>query len=772
MRASSNTDYLSGKRKLFAIFFSLCVLLSVSASATFVNQWGEYGDDVSARNWIADDNGLWNQSYQYYSYSLDGGRFQPLAVDLDSDAVSEILIQDDNFLQVYHFSLQNGLILMDEINTVDSAVGQISAIFYNESDHPFIVGAYENDLGTSDEIRVFRYDSGTITLVQNRTIGTGFSVRTGLRCMNYSGTVACFFAGDDGVNSSIVIYSITTNGYTIYDISGLPDVFQLDNDGEWRRQRNVPLIWDVDKDQNFEVVFISDMDGDGDEGFIIWDIDQTQIDCYEDDMSVNTNPAYVSGITVSNTNSVIEQYEDCLQTCADRFNLGWLTSAQAYICTATCNFYLWSSTWGGGASDLLVSYSLDEIAPTVTSHSYLATYDSTCTESLKVTSVGDPSTSHTTYVSNVLFQDFVYDDDWEYCIIGQDYQATGGTDETVIRCFDKLTLNPIFEWGTGFGAGLNELFINRWSTIIGANMDEDAKMEIVVGGAIINLNDDNTISYINTTITAPSFARFIFPIVADVTGDRNVEIIGQSFNTMYVSASTYVNQPPSINRFRRSIANPICVENGIGTPLKIWADEGLGDYSNDGAEDNERLLVEFPNGTTFISDLHLTQPSVTFQWNQTGSFDIKVYLQDEFNPDILEDYVDTVTLVFSSNQAICNEDEGKIILSGDTSTDEEEAQNEIDDLLSGFGLELSSLAKLIFWLIFMVIMTIIVLNNLPEVLKAQGLVTVFVIFLLNIVMLIAGNVFGFIPMWVIFLIVFVITGVAVISMFRGSGAGS
>jgi len=754
--------------RLFSLFFFVLMILSVSVSATWVNEWGEFGDDVSARQWVADENGLWSDAH-YLSLGIHGELVQPLVIDLDNDTVREIIIHDSTFLQIYHYDRTEGLILMNAQSTVDDAVGQISVIAFNETDHPYIVGAYENDAGSSDEIIVHKYDSGTISVVMNRTIGTGVTIRTGLRCLNYSGTTACYFGAWDGVNSSIGIYSLTWNNYALYDVSGV-DIFSIDNDGADRRATNVPLIWDLDKDGQLEVILISDQNNDEDEGFIVWDIVSASTDCSVDDISTNLNDAYIAGLTVTNAGSATSQFEACLEDCWDNYWFAVTSQFQTFVCEMECNFKFWSSTYGGGTSDVVVSYSLEEnYGSTVASHSYLNLYNSNCGLSDSVRTVTDPEFAFTTTVSNVLYQDFVGDDNWEYCIIGR-LTNDGGNDETVIKCFDEDFLDLIFEWGTGFGLDNDDLFIDEYSTIIGANMDTDTKMEIIVGGAIISLHDDNTTTYVNTTPYASSVARFVLPVVADLTDDRNVEIIGQSTDRIYVSSSTYENQPPSISLFRRNAQNPICVKDST-TELTIWADANLGDYTNDGAEDRERLIVEFPNGTMYVGDYHLSKPTVTFKWNQTGTYDILVYIQDEFNPDVFTDYVDTVQLIYSSNENICNEPSGDVVLSDDVLTSEEELQDEVDTFLEGFGLDLNIVAKLVVFLIILVILNLIVLNNLPDSIKTQGQVTMFVLIIVNVVGLIAGYLFGFVPMWVIFILVFVIVGVAVITFMRGTSVG-
>lgn len=740
-----NTRKKIGFHNLFIFIFLFLILLVSSVSATYVNDWGEFGDDISNRQWVADESGIWD-NVSIIDVALEGLGIQTLVIDLDNDGNKEIISHDGKFLQIYEYS-ETGLSLLNDRDMTKSLDGQFTVLIHDNFTNPYIIGSWDNN------ITVLKWANNELEVVQYNDNVTA-EIKTGTRCINWSGKNACYFGGSTPTNCSIVEYSVLTNDFQEIAIGGNVDCFEL---GSTKGERkNVPLIFDIDKDSKLELIAYYDLDQDGNEGFFIYDIESTSIQCKKDD--IDTAGGKINQLHVTNIDANMDEYVSCLESCRDN----WLTFANPiyyYGCPLTCTYNLWRSGYGGGSSELLLSYRRTTGSA---KNSYLRTYSSNCALTNNINMYATPSADYETFSSNVLFQDFVGDSDWEYCQVnGLDYTLT---DNGFVRitCVNPVTFNKIYEFESTF-QDYETIYGDERSIVVGANMDTDNKMEIITaGGIILDLTSNNSI---NTLPFGSNWATNVegIPMVADVNNDQNLDVITIKLDYLLVATSTYINEIPSLNRVRMDSTNPVC----LGQSLSISASEQLNDYMNDGSEDEERLIIIYENGSQSFGDWSLSNPTIQYDTSSTGTFNLDVYLEDEFNVGDRTQKIDNFKIIVSSNENICSY-VGIGVTTSDISEDDElEFQTGVDAFIEGFGVESSDTLKLILFVVFLIAVNLALVTNF--FMHSQGLVSGVVLAVANILFFAIGITMGIIPAWLPVVATISIIGIAVIVIFSKRG---
>ena len=197
----------------------------------------------------------------------------------------------------------------------------------------------------------------------------------------------------------------------------------------------------------------------------------------------------------------------------------------------------------------------------------------------------------------------------------------------------------------------------------------------------------------------------------------------------------------------------------------ISASESLGDYTNDASTDEERLIVVLPNGTNETGDYSVGSPQVTIKLETLGSYNIRIYLQDENNDDDLTEYID-YTVSVSDNAVACNPSGVGSQTSDVEASGDEELSDQIDELLGGMGFNVTSTLKLIFFTIISVIVLIglgtqMTHMNPSVAMMTQGTVAV--------MLFVFGVFLGFIPVWIMVVGVFAMIAFAIYLIFGRGG---
>ena len=646
---------------ILLIVLSLFIPVSI---ASFEAEWGEYQDDQTNRGFVHDTYAIWEGVGTVISKNT-GSDYQPLIIDWDNDSTKEIILFTSTFISVH----DNLLNIEDQLNIGTSIMSQ-PTMYLNGSD-AFL------SLITTNSLNTYTYNGTDIILENTTKINTTGNSVTGVKFAH--GYI--YFAS-----------SINATHSNFYKIAG--DDFEIIN--ETLITGNVthnPAIGDIDIDDIDEIAIVCDANNDKLWGLCVFDGDLGGLE------TGFSTDGIIDGLLTKGTSDYIKS--------PLMYNVDGTTDTEIIL------GYTISGTCGGVANNYLQKISVFNSDGSVK------------WSKLGNTGTGFPGCPNAGNDPYWISQPFIAEnnDGGMLCFVGN-----GDTTTEVYESFGCLNvLDGSVNW-----SAINPLtdinIINKDITSGAAVYRQEGSDYIVLGQFVYRA--DGTFA----ANIAPQINSAYEYAIADTNGDGNANFIYSSSTITKLASSSHINLVPTLynnlsyggygNNYGYS--TPVCV-NGTVT---FSAQECGGaitscNYGNDEAIDDERIVsncgqqADGTSNTLFTTNLAngtLSGANPTFQcyYNRTGIFNVRLYLQDEYN---LNDYSQYNTQTITVN--VINGQEGitcsiiEPIAPGETvpstTTDQQAQTNEaIDDtfgILFGTGAQSDKL-KLIVGLAIVISITI------------------------------------------------------------------
>ena len=610
-------------------------------------------------DWDTYQNGLMDQGFTTYGSPFTnvstlsslavGSAFQPLILDMNSDGVQEILICNGNYTSVYHLG-SGGLTLADEHNFGSACLLQpVKLGDYNEDNNTEIVVSFD-----ARNITVINYNGSLNVLATNSSQSYDYNISTAIQCLNYTGVLACYAGGYNRSHSTVIEYNPSTNIMSKLAFSKLGNTFNSSY-----RYNFVPPMADIDRDSHQELGFIA-----SNYGIVVVDIVNGD---YDTSFSIDgeipvidRTDSIIYGMIFANVDSDTDLYGDCVSQCDADYPSVWQV-----IFRGRCRLACWdsydSNEYGGGDTEIVVTES-HEAAGSFSTKMYVYKSDGSTLWSATHQQEGLGHAWSDT-ASPPVIQDVIGDLGWEICYIA-DHHDSASTPQSIINltCYDDALGTSVVDIRLFKGTGDTVELYTPGAPIILFDSDADSKYEIITGSTIINPSSSSAFTQVNFTALSSTLYNY-FPSAADADGDGNIDVCSVKSGGFYCAESSYINGIPSLtDTYRRSYDNPVCVNTSLRFSAKEY-DESESQlagtsYYNDIDTDYEKLMAEcYGNGTLYNGSLSLAFPHVDCDYNKTGSYNVRVYLQDQYNLGDYTQYDDIVITVVSGTPGItCNTD--------------------------------------------------------------------------------------------------------------------
>ena len=708
------------------IFIILLFCLSVTSVNAWLGSydeqlaWEEFGNSPYNRQREIDHANEWTQTGLTSIKSNSGHDFQPLIYDIDNDGLTEIIISTGNYLQILEWN-SDSLILDDEYLNSGSLRSMMSLLpDVNNNGYYEIAGVF----GTTN-ITIFEYNGTSINVLYTNSTNN-YNIQSGLRCINHTGNITCYASAWNGTYAGIIEFNTENGEMSAINLS-TNNIF----DTTWGIYSSPPA-YDVNRDGNIDIVFIADYDDDSYEGYVIYDV---------------TSQTLISTISEVNSYAII--------TMIGIENID-----------------------GGGDYELIISWNYNPAQ--VNGYSAITVFDWDGTE-IWENEVFDDAGGYDLYNTGFAIGNIDGTGNLEVCAGAI---RTSLFQFTKIKCFDIETGKIRFTWGTD-GHKINN---GMPSFPVMADMDSDGKDEIIFHESYFNLDINYTLNNINIIVN-PDESYDRHPALADINGDGLLDICETEATTTFCSLSTAENLPPTINESYNyggftanyDYTSPICVNTTI-----IF--EGLqgtdGNYNNDFDADQERIVTNcgFHNethesiGTQYSSylgygDYSYINPSFSCYYNNTGTYRVRLYLQDNQNTDdynVYQNDIIIIRVIDGEEGVTCNDPPITLedLESGTSATSQEDSTNDAIETTLGslFGVGSGSdMLKMIIGLA--IIIGIIVMTAQHGITNGTALLIIGIISMLMVTFI------GLIPL-AIFIIFSIITFfIFLLSKTLGTGPG-
>jgi hypothetical protein len=522
----------------------------------------------------------------------------------------------------------------------------------NDNYKEFLVVSHTN-------ITVFEYNGTSInTECRNTTLG---SIATGIACANISGTIACYFGNNQG---NITEFNAETCGISVLVNISQSDIFTTTN-GLWQ----APAMTDIDRDGNLEIILACDTAADNSEDICVIDQNSGNLDIEYNITATGASSTRIGGFLAWNVGGAVFSLEECRQDCktAHPFWLlsFWLNPVDAIDysqCREACTDQLYNAGFGGGDSEVIFThygvgggnFDQDTVITVLKSDGSVD-----WTDIVK----NDGSSGNTYFISPPVIMGTQFNDDTSQAHICTVTDDDTTNDKTHIDCYTEGG-TKIYHEETASA----EIWWKEDRPLVSASMNSvtDDNMDLVLGGGILFLNvSDNTTTTANFSTTMGSdFASY--HLVADMDLDRNLDVCGQRANYVYCMFSPYDNAVPTLyNNISRGgygydldVTRPVCANHTV----TFSAQECGGtitncNYVNDINEDLERIVSNCGQATNGVPSATFTEnllngsfsgstiSNYSCFFNTTGTFNIRLYLQDDANDDDFTVYnTNTITV--------------------------------------------------------------------------------------------------------------------------------
>ena len=236
-----------------------------------------------------------------------------------------------------------------------------------------------------------------------------------------------------------------------------------------------------------------------------------------------------------------------------------------------------------------------------------------------------------------------------------------------------------------------------------SDADGDGNSQLIVQGGILNVVGSPATKAYNFTFTRDNYNVF----ASDLNNDGDLKVILYNTSQALLVGSSFTNQPPTIfNNLSRGgygsnlgYDSPIC----LGSTITFSAVEDT-TYSNDASSDLERIIsncgqqgdgspsASFTSGVV-NGTYDTTTPIYQCTYNQSGIFNVRLYLQDDSNTvDFTQYNTETIVLnvIDGVNGVTCNLDDatqaGDDVVVGSSQVD--------DDIEASLGILLGTSTQL------------------------------------------------------------------------------
>lgn len=569
----------SHKMRRYAIIIIFCMfaLLATPALASYTEEWGEYQDDQTNRGFVNDLTGHYEDTGTTFTASAGTDDRQPIIASLNGSSDQYILITEGNYLRAY----DDTLTLIDEITANPSTPLTLTEI----SNNTYIL------LGNTTNALAYQWNGTNFIISDNQSLGGRNWTGSAVKCRPNNST-ACYFVD---THSDVCEWAIGT---------GLTCSTAVNESAENANTR-YPAIADIDRDGSDELVF-----------------------------------------QYNNTLMKLAVYDLVSDNLDTSFSADGLQDLTA--CNAVHNYGsnpMLINVDGAGDTEIVIgktgatsgtsSVCLEILRSDGTAYpNFPVAYNRAHANAIDWTR---PSSLATCDFGNVHY---------DFCLWGKHYKTTAGnapiTD--MLACWNEngtQTVSIDTDW-LDFAVGDTEV-----PGLACADMDADGQHEIVTTKAIYE-DDDTTLVNLSGSTTSYQLA------LGDVNSDNELDIILSLTSSTLLAYSNFSNDPPTLNNSLSfggyfNYYNPVCVNTTITFQAQETGGLITGNYVNDGSSDTERIAtncgqdeygVANTDPDTFMDNgtFDLSNPTFDCYYNVTGSFPVRLYLQDEFNTEDYSQY--------------------------------------------------------------------------------------------------------------------------------------
>lgn len=573
---------------ILIILVFLIVFSAVSATpsnASFTAEYGEYQDDPSNRGFVHDETGSWTATGNTLTVAAGSTTSPPLVLDVDNDTIKDLVVASGNYINIYDSDLS----MIDQFNFANAVTSFTFSDDFDSNTYPEL-HVYS---AASDTIYVYEYNSSHFVNKINHTTIQEVTNTSRILCKSTNGEY-CFLAVDNGTNDYIMKWNTTWINNTSI--------------GSMNVRQYFPAASDIDRDGRTELVFIADDDGDGNPGIIVLD----------------TNTSTIDGLPYLDTGFSVDGIIDNLATTLES-----ISSPMIY------NFN------GGGDEEIF-------LAARVLASDKVRVYVYDATGANFGTFPYDTPDGSTGTADPLITMADIGETNYVVCVFNA-HSAAGGNPNEIFECVD-VNKNVVVSYNTDF---LDTITLPNQG-MIAIDVDGDGYDEIVTPRAIYDPTTNTTI--MNLTLTN------YYISVSDMDADNNVEIMGSRAGSTRIIYSSFTNAPPTLNNSYSyggyyGYHNPVCVNTTVTYQAQETGGTLTGNYDNDGSSDEERLVTNCgfddtgsPNTDplTHQSNGAFTgsNPQFNCYYNTTGTFPVRIYLQDEFNTGDFTQYnTQTISLI-------------------------------------------------------------------------------------------------------------------------------
>lgn len=693
----------------------MVIILSFSTIASPLNPDNYYSQSQNT----ADRRGQYTSAFHDISnstnYSVstvsDGSDFQNIIFDLDNDSTNEVIGFEANMFKVWGV-FGTSLLIEDEKQSAGNLTTNMIVLMDDDDENDlYDADDYYEILTVTDnnKIYVYEYNGSTINLELN--VNYSLKIITSPVCGNFSSNPSCFFGDNE---SNLVRMNLSDGAFDTTDLSGSIDGFTGDN------IHATPPVADIDRDGVDEIGFIcSDGVTTGDDVCII-DTSARTLDTYFSGDGIYPNPytptagesGQIEGILFNNMDSagdmeVVFSYyisSGCVaQTCEDSFIQALTGSGNSY--------------WN-------VKTAEDQASSSVTYTSMPVTGAEIYQNSGNVVCVA-------------IYWDDTADDTSFVCV--------GGTNGTIM--YQQKTESAVY-------------YLTNRNILLSPTQGNLDYNDIVTGEYIIDIQDGTS-----SNIYPTGGDQNHYLSIGDMNDDGFIDFCMSKIGDTKCKMWVFDNNAPYFTTFPATFidgSSPICANETYN----------VNTFSNSAYFDADghtvRMAIDCDNDGTYdnfssFGTSGLTTLSGKCKYRETGTFTIKNTLQD-YPMYLAGTYAPLSTYIniyVTSNTDICGLPTSG--LTADTTagnysgvdTDADTPEDVFDNVFGAYGLSGSWL--LVFWLFIMIMITVGMIYAGVQNPYALGLV--------NLFLLILGNVFGAVSVWVTVLIGMILGLIAVVILF-------
>jgi len=716
----------------------IIVLLLPIVTATFTNEWGEYQDDYTNRGFVGDERAYFETGKTQLTIA-QGSNFQALLIDADNDGNTEGIGSNGNYAIVWSIAT-TGI-----TETASASLGAAQT-----TQHTALPATFDGDDYTEwltihgTNISVLEYNGTSLNIqCSNTTLTT--TIYSGIRCKNITGTTACYWTTDGG---NITEFNPLTCGITQYNIASV-NLFNT-------AKQLTPIIEDIDNDGSQNIITTC---RNATLAESICSIEQTSMTLeWRTQISgaSGTNELFIGNYLVYPMSADSSGYEECIDAYDFAYPLvnvpiiGLIYKPSYNSCVNGCGFFIGTGTYGG-SNKIVLSYHASGGHNEFVQDGYMMILNNDGSTSSNTMVFDDGGSANFAYAGGVTITNFNDSFNTPACSLFQ-ISATAAR----LYCID-YSGTKVFET-SNLDSSLIPSATNL-NTPAARMLSNSTYYQLIKGSDIIELTSPSTIKQHNISTGSRLTGS---TSLADVNNDLSLDVCVQNTNLFTCILATITDLPPTIynNYTYGGYGNdlstyPVCLNSSVNFNAQECGGTNTDcNYDNDLEENIERLVSNCGHDSygsvlsgydTFLvyGDYARSNPTFSCYYNTTGTFSVRIYLQDEANNETYSSYNNqafSVTVIDGEPGVSCDVARISIVpavtLSGGTSENDAFLSN-WDDALEDFGI-ISQTAKSMIWLILMIALAFLIFS----VYKGESVV--YIIAFMEVIMLVLGWVLGMI----------------------------